>query len=108
MKPLRVVDCPLCRIFSHKELKTKLYWPEKIEDIETTEFAIVNCQTCGVPMIVLGEHVTTITRECWGRILYRCRRIFGGGITLRKKRLQIFDHWHCHIYNIDKRNGNRY
>ena len=97
-EPIRVVSCPLCRIFSHKEVITKLYWPESIEDIPKSEFVIVDCKSCKVPMVVLGEHITTINRETWGRILYRTKKIFGSRVTLRTKTRTIRDHWHAHVY----------
>ena len=97
-QPLRIVDCPLCRIFSHKEVITKLYWPERVEDIPDSEFVIVDCKSCKVPLIVLGEHLTDINRECWGRILYMTKKIFGKWVTLRLKTKTIRDHWHCHVY----------
>ena len=70
MDQIRVKGCPLCEIFLTKNTKTKLYWPETIEEISDAEFIIVDCLTCNIPMVVYGEHVTTITREAWGRILY--------------------------------------
>jgi len=101
---IRVKGCPLCDIFldPKNNLKTKLYYPEKVEDIPKAEFIIVDCLTCKTPMVIYGEHITQITRESWGRILYRSRRIFGGGITLRCKGRRIFDHHHCHIMGINK------
>lgn len=101
-KSIRVTNCPLCNIFITKETKTKLYWPESIEEIPESEFIIVDCLTCKIPMVIYSEHITTITKEAWGRILYRCRKIFGGGITLKCKPRKIFDHHHCHIVNINK------
>lgn len=101
-EPLRVSSCELCRIFTNKEIPTKLYWPENIEDLKESEFAIVECKTCNIPMVVYGEHVETITREAWGRILYRSKKIFGGNITLRTKPRRIFDHFHCHIINVNE------
>jgi hypothetical protein len=101
-EPLQISGCELCDIFLKKNIKTKLYWPDSIDKIQNSEFVIVDCQTCKIPMLVYRDHVTTITREAWGRILYRCKEIFGSGITLRSKPRRIFDHFHCHIVNIDK------
>ena len=101
-KKLLVRGCPLCDIFLDSKPKTKLYWPEKIEDINNSEFIIVDCLTCKIPMVVYRDHVTTITKEAWGRILYRTRKMFGGGISLRCKPRKIFDHYHCHVTNIEK------
>ena len=102
MDQIRVKGCPLCEIFTKKDVKTKLYWPETIDEIPDSEFVIVDCSEKKVPLIIYGEHITTITREAWGRILYRSRKIFGGGITLRTKMLTCRDHWHAYINNVNK------
>jgi len=99
---LHVAGCPLCDIFAKKDIKTKLYWPESIDEVENSEFVIVDCLTCKIPMVVYTDHTTTLSREAWGRILYRCRKLFGSSITLRIKRIRIKDHWHAHIQNIEK------
>lgn len=101
-KPLRVVSCPLCRIFSHSEVRTKLYWPETIEKVPDAEFAIVDCETCKVPMVIISDHVVDITRECWGRILYRCRKLFGINMKLRTHMRKIRDHQHYHLITPTK------
>jgi len=102
-EPLWVDGCPLCRIFSHEEIITKLYYPEKKEDVKTSEFVIVNCKTCKIPMIVYRDHVTTISKESWGRLLYICRKQFGSGTKIRNRPRTIKDHFHCHIINYVKR-----
>ena len=96
-KPLWIVSCPLCRVFSHGEIKTKLYWPENPEDIRNSEFIIVDCMTCKIPMVIYRDHVSSILNEPWGRILYRCKKIFGEDVKLRCKAKSIKDHFHCHI-----------
>jgi len=99
---LLVDGCPLCDIFKESKVNTKLYWPESEDKIASSEFVIIECKTCKIPMVVYNEHVTSITREAFGRILYRTRMIFGRGITLRLKRRTIRDHYHAHVENISK------
>ena len=99
---LQVKGCPLCEIFTKKNVITKLYWPETIEEVPDAEFVIVNCKTCRIPMLVWNEHITSVTREGWGRILYRCRKIFGGNVTLKQHNRQIRDHLHYHLTSIKK------
>jgi len=100
---LLVKGCPLCSIFTEKNIYTKLYWPNNIEEVPESEFVILDCDTCKIPMVVYGDHVMSLTKESWGRILYRCRKLFGSGITLRKSQRKILDHLHFHVYNIDKK-----
>lgn len=60
-------------------------------------FAIVDCFSCKTPMVVINEHITSLNKEMWGRILYRTRKMFGSGVVLRTKPRTIHDHWHAHI-----------
>jgi len=103
MDMIRVDGCPLCDIFNNKELKSKLYYPESKDGIESSEFVVVDCVSCNIPMVVYGEHLTSVTSEAWGRILYQCRKIFGNTITLKPQQRTIRDHIHWHIYNIKRR-----
>ena len=97
---LRVISCPLCRIFTDKEVTSRLYWPETLDNIENEEFVIIYNKDTKTPQIIYGEHVTTLTREGWGRVLYRCRKIFGGNVTLKVAKITCRDHIHYNIYNI--------
>lgn len=94
-EPLRVTSCPLCKIFINKQIKTKLYWPQTIDEIPNTEFVVLDSDKNGIPMIVYGEHITELTNEAWGRILYRCRILFGGTMRLRTRMYTYRDHWHA-------------
>jgi len=107
-EPLWVVDCPLCDIFINKSIRTKLYWPINPDDIKTSDFIIIECETCKVPMIVYRDHTTTISREDWGRILFKCKKLFGNNVNLRLRSRTVLDHWHAHInvnnrYSIDEK-----
>jgi len=99
-KGLHVDNCPLCMIFTKMDIKTRLYYPDKDKIQEEDDFVIVECLSCKEPMVVVSDHTTEIGREQWGRILYRCKQIFGDGIRLRTKRRTIRDHWHAHVCGI--------
>ena len=81
-KPLWIVGCNLCKFFIQWDNSTKLYWPENPRDIKTSEFIIVDCPNCKKPIVIYQDHVSSILSEAWGRILYRCRKIFGNNIKL--------------------------
>ena len=98
---LRVTNCPLCNIFEHLNINTKLYFPTLEEIQKQDDFVIIDCQDCQVPMVVVSEHVTEIGKEQWGRILYQSRRLFGN-IVLRPYMRKIKDHWHRHIIKWSK------
>jgi len=93
-----VNGCPLCEIFINPEkyIKTKVYYPE-IDKINTSEFVILDCKTCKVPMAVVRDHTTNVSKELWGKVLYECKNQFGYNIQLRCKPRKIFDHFHCHV-----------
>ena len=95
--PLRVTGCPLCDVFETCEPTTKLHWPESKDQIKGKEFVIVDCSICNEPIVVYGEHISSVTREAWGRILYICRKKFGGSVQLKHNPCRIKDHYHCHL-----------
>ena len=98
-KPLLVSSCPLCGIFLNPEenVKTKLYWPKSIEEIPESEFVILDCKTCKVPLVVYRNHVTEIAKDAWGRVLHRCRELFGNSMRLRTHMRTYRDHIHFHL-----------
>jgi len=101
-EPLLVDGCPLCKIFKDKSLSTKLYWPLNKNDITKSEFIIIDNLTYKTPEVIYMDHVTTITREAWGRILYRCKTLFGNNIMLKSKYKDVSDHYHCYVEKIDE------
>ena len=99
---LLVNGCPHCDLFKYpKKVVTKLYYPARSRISKNTEFIIIDCQHCGKPIVIFRDHVTTISKEQWGHILYRCRNIFGNGIRLKLDRNYVNDHWYAHINNIN-------
>ena len=56
---LLVINCPLCGIFLNprENIKTKLYWPESIDEVPESEFVILDYEPYGVPCIIYRDHV---------------------------------------------------
>ena len=96
-KPLWILGCELCKLFIAWDDSVKLYWPENKMDIKKSEFIIVDCPTCGKPIVVYRDHVSSILSESWGRILYRCRKIFGNSIKLHLISKCEREHLNYHI-----------
>lgn len=94
---IQVNGCPLCEIFSKDKVLTKLYYPEQEKITKIDDFVIVDCYKCNNPIVVVSDHTTEIGKEQWGRILYRCKLLFGSGVRLNIKRRFMTDHWHAHI-----------
>jgi len=93
-----IKGCPLCDIFLEpkKNIITKLYYPS-FDEIKSSEFVIVDCKTCKIPMVVIRDHVTDLSRSLWGRILYTSKKEFGYNMKLRYRPRTVKDHWHAHI-----------
>ena len=100
-EPLLVDGCPLCKLFKEKISPIKLYWPLSQDSIPNSEFIIIENKTFGSPEVVYKDHVTTITREAWGRILYKSKTLFGSNIMLKSKFKTVSDHYHCYVEKID-------
>ena len=101
-EPLLVDGCPLCKIYKDTNPKLKIYWPLNKLDINKSEFVIVECEIHHIPKVIYKDHVSTITREAWGRILYRCKSIFGKNIMLKTKYRTIEDHYHCYVVKLNE------
>jgi hypothetical protein len=95
-KPLLVEGCDYCKFFTHpKSIKTKLFYPKLSEINKDTEFIII--RNGNHPMIIYKNHVTSLSKEQWGRVLYRSRKLFGGGVRLKLNYTSISDHWHAKV-----------
>ena len=90
-----VIGCPLCEIYLSKNIYTKLHYPI-LEKVDEVDFVILDCATCKVPMVVIRDHVSEVSKELWGRILYQSKRMFGN-VQLRCESRLIKDHYHCHL-----------
>jgi hypothetical protein len=99
---LLVDGCPLCKIFKDKSPTTKLYWPLNPQDIPNSEFIIVECPVYNIPEVIYKDHVMTITRESWGKMLYKCKTLFGNNIMLKSKYKTVSDHYHCYVEKINE------
>jgi len=96
-EPLWVLGCPYCMAFSHLEIKTKLYWPENINQVKDSDFIIIECPRKHIPHVIFRDHVPAVLSESWGRMLYRARKIFGNDIKLNISSEFIRDHFNCYV-----------
>lgn len=100
---IHVLGCPYCKIFTDQEFKGKLYYPEESEVEELDDFVIIHCNQCNTPKVIATDHTVDIGKERWGRILKKCRELFGGGVKLKiNSRDNIKDHWSAHVCSITK------
>lgn len=95
--PLWVISCPLCEIIRDKKITTTLYWPEDIEQIHKSEFIIIDSPYSKNPIVIFRDHTSTVLSECWGSMIYRCRKIFGDSIRLKWNTNIVKDHFYCDI-----------
>ena len=102
LKSIHVNGCPLCDLFVNSNIKTKLYYPKQSEIETEDDFIIIHSKELKSPVVIITDHTTDIGSEQWGRVLYRCRELFGKGITLHLKRRIVKDHWSAQITQITK------
>ena len=95
---IRVISCPLCDIFNKKSIKTKLHYPKEITKLDNVEFVIIDSDTKNLPVVIWNEHIASINREQWGRMLYMCRKLFGSGITLKPPKNGLKEHLFYYIH----------
>lgn len=81
--------CPLCAIYDHRRrlLSQPYYEDEKI--------IIVNCMTCGIPMIVFKKHAPEPSREEISHAHAAAVKLFK--VKGYRPPRTIKDHYHVHI-----------
>ena len=85
------MSCPLCRPI---QKKTKWYY-------EDEDFTILDCRTCGTPMLVVREHTMKPSQEVIDKMIDKAKELFGENIGIRKTQRQIKDHLHYHVEEVD-------
>jgi len=96
---LRVIHCPLCELFNKLPEDIKLYYPQNKDDVPNSEFIIIDCKDCNLPVVIYGEHVAELTKEAYGRILYKCRMLFGNDVVIKNGHSLVNDHISLHKIN---------
>lgn len=93
-----IPNCPLCELFLNpeKNINTHLYHPE-MENVIYNDFAILDCEPQEIPFVTIRDHVEEISSELWGRILFRCNKIFGSNMRLKIDNNNIEDHWSAYV-----------
>ncbi len=93
MMPLFVKGCPFCEMFIQKKVPTELIYPDKRENIDQFIIMLIKNK----PVLIVNEHVDSIGKELWGRILYQCKLIYGNNVKLKQSKAMVRDHWHADI-----------
>lgn len=101
MKSLHVTGCPFCDIFENEIVPFELYYPEHDRIKQLDDFVIVKFQKKHI--VISTDHVDSIGKEQWGRMLYKCRNIYGQSTKLKILTYPVQDHWHAEIV-CDKHN----
>ena len=94
---LLVKSCPYCGHFKELPEGVKLHYPQRKEEIPNSDFIIIECEECKKPVVIYGEHLTELTKEAYGKILYRCKLLFGKTIKIGNKHRVLDDHWVLHV-----------
>jgi len=101
MKSLHVDGCPFCKIFEELYLPTELYYPKASEIKKFDDFVIINYKKKHI--VVVTDHVQSVSKEQWGRVLYKCKELYGQGTRLKMKMYPIRDHWYAEIVCSNQR-----
>lgn len=93
-----IKDCYYCGLFldPNRYLNSKLYFKDNSR-IENSDFIIVESQIHNVPMVVVRDHVTDISKELWGRILYRFHLDYGFKAKIQIDTSKQCEHWHGYL-----------
>lgn len=94
---LRVIHCSYCDCFKELPEGTVLHYPRDKSEISKVEFVIIECVDCKKPVVIYGEHITELSKEAYGRILYKCKSLFGTTIKIGNKHKILSDHWCLHV-----------
>lgn len=86
-----IKGCPLCDIFSNEKIST-LYFPDSINSVNNVDFVIINLSLFKSPLVVIRDHVPTISSSLWGNILYTCKKLFKKNVKLKIIN-KVEDHW---------------
>jgi len=101
MKSLHVSGCPFCDIFEKEKVPVELYYPEHDKIKEFDDFVIVKLKK--KHYVISTDHVESVGKEQWGRMLYKCRELYGNSTKLKIRKYPVQDHWHAEII-YDKHN----
>ena len=102
MEALHVIGCPFCDIFEKLVIPGKLYYPEQKKIQEDDDFVIINY--LGKHIVIVTDHVDSVSKHQWGRIIFKCKEIYGPNTKLKVRMYPIQDHWHAEI-QYDKHKG---
>lgn len=82
------MGCPLCRLARGFDRVTKVYF-------EDEKVIVVDCKTCGVPMIVLKRHTVYPTQEEVEHLKSVALKLFPNR-RFRAEPRSIKEHFHWH------------
>jgi hypothetical protein len=100
---IQINGCPYCDIFINEESPTKLFYPKQSDIKKIDDFVIVKNKDKA--FVIVSDHVETIGKEQWGRILYRAKKIFGETSKVSICNDKYSEHWHAIVetsMNLDK------
>lgn len=80
--------CALCRLAAGRDRVTRVWYEDEV-------CVVVDCRTCGVPMVVVKRHVEVAGCRESAHMVRVAKRLFPGGhIDFRKRSIPGHDHFH--------------
>lgn len=87
--------CPFCDVFLSSKFKGLVY-PKNFRDVSKSNFVIVVSKD-KVPMVIVRDHIGTISNEIWGKILQEAKELYGSRCKLELNPILGHSHWHAKI-----------
>jgi hypothetical protein len=92
--------CRLCKVFLDYDnsISNKLIYPENKDDINNKDFIIIKCNNNN--LLIVRDHISSISKELWGKILFNCKNIYGKDTKLSIIKSK-YEHWYAIIDGDD-------
>ena len=75
-------------------------YPDDVSKIRDSDFIIIASDTG--PMIIINDHITDISKEMWGKILYTSKKLYGDIIRLKIDKSKDYIHWNARVMSLDR------
>ena len=100
------MTCPLCEVAQGKNITTDVHYP-LLHEAGETDWIVLDCKTCGVPIAVFHKHTTTLTIRELGRFKSIIEVLWPRDkwdYEIRFHARTVMDHIHFHILNLRRKN----
>jgi len=98
-EPLWIDGCLKCKIFKNKMVYGELLYPESNDKIKDSEYVVYKNDREDI-IVVFRDHVNSVTRESWGRMLYIVKKLLGPKIKVKYDIKVADEHFMCTVAEV--------